>query len=91
MKGLVDIEGSFLNPEPYLWKCVSPDRRFLMAVSESGTGLFRAHVFDRKSLEPQWKGTYWTEIDHPSLTDTFEHARELAQEWLRSLTESPAA
>jgi hypothetical protein len=94
MRDLVDINGSWLSGaeiSSHLWSLLTPDARFLLAVTQSDDSLFRAHVYHRVSYLPQWKGTYWADVDHPSLTDTFESAQALTHEWVRTLLENDAA
>ena len=94
MRDQIDVSGSWLSGSTissHLWNYLTPDERFLLAVTRSDDSLFRAHVYHRVSGEPQWKGTYWTEIEHPSLTDTFESAQALTHDRVRTLLENDAA
>ena len=94
MRDLVDVDGSYLGASQissHLWSYITPDRRFLLAVTQSDDSLFRAHVYHRVSYEPQWKGTYWADIEHPSLTDTLESAKALSYARVRTLMEDGAA
>ena len=93
MWDLVDVDGSYLGASEissHLWSCLTPDGRFLMAVTQTDDSLFRAHVYHRVSGAPQWKGTYWSDIEHPSLTDTLESAKALTHARVRTLMEDDA-
>jgi len=94
MWDLVDVDGSYLGASEissHLWSCLTPDGRFLMAVTQTDDSLFWAHVYHRVSGAPQWKGNYWSDIEHPSLTDTLESAKALTQAKVRTLMEDDAA
>jgi len=94
MHDVIDIDGSFFTGSegsPHLWRFLTPDGRFLAVVTRGISSTFRAHVFHRVSGAPQWRGTWWMEIDHPSLTDSLDSAENLARERLNSLANSPVA
>jgi hypothetical protein len=93
MNDVIDIDGSYFigaNESPHLWRSLTPDKRFLLVVTKSVGKLFRAHLFHRVSGAPQWIGTWWTEIDHPSLTGSEESAQQLAHEKLQTFLTSHA-
>ena len=94
MRDLIDVNGSYLGASEissHLWSYLTPDGRFLLAVTQSDDSLFRAHVYHRVNGAPQWKGTYWSDIDRPSLTDTLESAKALTYARVRTLIEDNAA
>jgi hypothetical protein len=88
MHDVIDIDGSFFigsQESPHLWRHLASDGRFLAVVTEGRGSIFSAHVFRRMIGAPQWRGTWWTEIDHPSLTGSLEEAERLAHERLAVL------
>ena len=90
MHDLIDIDGSFFtgsNESPHLRRHLTPDGRYLAVVTQ-GADWFRAHVFHRQSGAPQWLGTWWTEIDPPSLAGSLEEAERLVHERLQVLYET---
>ena len=94
MRDVIDIDGSFFTgseESPHLWRFLTPDGRFLAVVTRGIGPIFRVHVFHRTSGAPQWKGTWWTEIDNPSLTDSLESAERLAHDRLHVLSETGVA
>ncbi len=94
MRDTIDIAESWFTgaeESPHLWRFITADGRFLAVVTQGASPVFRIHVFQRQSGAPQWVGTWWTEIDSPSLTDTLESAQRIAHERLQTLHESPAA
>ena len=94
MHDVIDIDGSYFagaETSPHLWRLLSPDKRFLLVVTQGMGSLFRAHIFRRESGQPQWVGTWWTEIGGASLTDSLESAQRLAHEALQTLYETPPA
>lgn len=88
MHDVIEIEGSFFTGserEPHLWRLLTTDGQFLAVVTAGMNATFRAHVFQRESGAPQWRGTWWREVDHPSLADSLEAAEKLARDRLKIL------
>jgi hypothetical protein len=63
--------------------------RFLATISEGTDGMYRVHVFAR-STDPQYAGEFWGSVGDPSLTDSLEAARALAQARLENMSETRA-
>ena len=91
MHDVIDIEGSFFAGAsiPRLRTKLSTDRQHLGTVTQAAESLFRVHLYHRRSGAPQWAGTWWTEVEHPSLTDTLESADALLRERLSTNSNSP--
>jgi len=90
MHDVADIEGSFFTEAsaPRLRTLLSADRRHLGTVTQT-QALFRVQLYQRSSGAPQWIGTWWTEVENPSLTDTLESADSLLRKRLDAISNSP--
>jgi hypothetical protein len=86
MTDVEDISGSYFacaQAPTHIWRKLSADGELLAVIANSPSGLYRLAVHDRQSGAPQWKGTWWTEREQ-SLTDSLEHAQQMADKMLQS-------
>lgn len=81
-----EIEGVYLNlVEPDDWKCVasliSANKRMLCRIYKTAFG-YEVQYLTPSAGAPQWKGEWWAASITPSITDTLEHAKHLAAQFL---------
>jgi hypothetical protein len=85
---MTEIEGSWFvessgTPLVRLKTILSPDRRFLAVVSSTPDSSFRVHIFSRIS-DPQFVGTFWSDVGGQSITADLETAERLAYDRLQT-------
>jgi len=80
-----EVGGAFLGQGNPSWKRVSralsSDEEILVEVHEMHLG-FRILSFRKRSGDPQWKGTWWTEVSGPIGAADHAEAMQIANELL---------
>lgn len=83
----IELHGSFYVSDahgPILWNELSTDGRYLGAVTLGIYGTFLAHVF-RRIEDHQTIGTWWSDVDNPSTTDSLGAAKGIVHSRIANL------